>query len=77
MTNIDKRTVSLPPEHAAYIDRLVQERDAAMEMWLQEDVAAMFDAMKADGRRARPADAISTEIRARHTARLSLSAGVI
>lgn len=89
MTSIDKRTVSLPAEHAAYIDRLVsegayasasevvraglralQERDAVMEKWLQEDVAATFDAMKADGSRAVPADAIFAELRARHAARL-------
>jgi antitoxin ParD1/3/4 len=63
----EKRTFSLPAEHAAFIDALVssgayasgsevvraglralQERDAAVERWLREEVAPACDAMGAD-----------------------------
>lgn len=89
MTTIEKRTVSLPAEHAAYIDKMVgsgsyasasevvraglralQERDAAVEKWLQKDVAATYDAMKADPARGLPASQVFDEIRAAHAARL-------
>lgn len=53
----------------------IDKRDAAMEAWLREDVAATFDAMKADGSRAIPADAVLAELRARHAAHLRLRAG--
>ncbi len=65
MSGAEKRTFSLPPEHAAFIDskvksgsyasgseviraglRALQERDAAVEKWLQEDVARTYDAFK-------------------------------
>ena len=85
MSAIEKRTFSLPAEHAAFIDakvasgafasgsevvraglRALQERDAAVERWLREDVAATYDAMQADPARALPAKAVFDEIRARH-----------
>lgn len=93
MSNVEKRTVSLPAEHAAYVDKLVdeglyasasevmraglralQERDAAVEKWLREDVAAAYDAMKTDPSRGLSADDISHEIRAAHAARMKESA---
>jgi len=67
MSAIQKRTVSLPQEHAAFIDRLVktgaygsasevvraglralQERDAAVERWLRDEVAKTCDKIAAD-----------------------------
>jgi len=89
MANSGKRTVSLPEEHAAFIDRMVasgayasvsevvraglralQERDAAIERWLREEVAPAYDAMQADPGRGRDADSVFADIRARHAARL-------
>jgi antitoxin ParD1/3/4 len=54
--------------------RALQERDAAVEHWLREEVAATYDAMQADPARALPAKAVFDEIRARHAARLKDSA---
>ncbi len=87
MSNIEKRTVSLPQEHAAYIDRLVssgsfasasevvraglralQERDLAVERWLRDEVAPVYDAMKADPARGMALDAVFNEVRAHHAA---------
>jgi len=88
MSDIAKRTFSLPAEHAAFIDRKVssgayasgsevvraglralQERDAAVERWLREDVAPAHDAMKADPSRGIPAEQVFAELRARQTKR--------
>ena len=92
-SSIKKRTTSLPPEHAAFIDRLVapgsyalasevvraglralQERDAAIEKWLREEVGPTYDAIQAN-----PGSAISAEdtaelMRHRHAARLTWKA---
>ena len=65
MPGTEKRTFSLPAEHAAFIDakvksgsyasgsevvraglRALQERDAAVERWLREDVARTYDGVK-------------------------------
>ena len=89
MANIEKRTVSLPEEHAAFIDQLVasgvyasasevvraglralQERDAAVERWLREDVAPVYDAMQADPARAVSLDGVFADVRAHHAKRL-------
>ena len=88
MSDIAKRTFSLPAEHAAFIDRKVssgayasgsevvraglralQERDAAVERWLREDVAPAHDAMKADPSRGIPAEQVFAELRARQNKR--------
>src|SRR5262249_25864561 len=88
MAAIEKRTFSLPAEHAAFIDekvasgayasgsevvraglRALQERDAAVERWLREEVAPTYDAMKEDPSRARPAKEVFERIRARHLKR--------
>lgn len=89
MSQIEKRTVSLPKDHAAYIDRLVssgqyasasevvraglralQERDRAVEQWLRDEVAPVYDAMRADPERALSVEAVSELVRAHHAARL-------
>lgn len=89
MALAEKRTVSLPPEQAGYIDALVsrgayasasevvraglralQERDAAVERWLRDEVAPAHDAMQADPSRAIPADQVRNALRAHHAKRL-------
>jgi antitoxin ParD1/3/4 len=73
MTEIEKRTFSLPSEHSSFIDkkvesgdyasasevvraglRALQERDAAIERWLNTEVAKTYDAMVADPARGIP-----------------------
>ena len=54
--------------------RALQERDAAVERWLREDVAPAYDAMKADPARAIPAADVFATVRARHRARLKAPA---
>jgi hypothetical protein len=44
------------------------ERDAAIERWLRADVAASYEAMKADPSRGIDAKTVFPEIRARHAA---------
>jgi antitoxin ParD1/3/4 len=87
MSTIEKRTVSLPSEHAAFIDakvasgdyasasevvraglRALQERDAAVERWLRDEVAPAYEAMKADPSRGIAAETVFSEVRARHAA---------
>jgi antitoxin ParD1/3/4 len=89
MSTIEKRTISLPAEHAAFIEakvaagayasasevvraglRALQERDAAVERWLREELAPTYDAMKADPSHGIEAKAVFAEPRARHAARL-------
>src|SRR5713226_3798991 len=89
VSNIAKRTFSLPAEHASFIDaqvakgayasggevvraglRALQERDAAVERWLREEVAPVYDAMQADPARGLSADAALGAIHARHAARV-------
>jgi len=90
MSTIEKRTVSLPEEHAAFIDRMVasgayasgsevvraglralQERDAAVDRWLREEVAPVYDAMQADPGRGRSLDDVFADVRQHHAKRLS------
>ena len=84
MSVIAKRTISLPVEHAAFIEqqvasgtyasasgvvraglRALQERDAAVERWLREEVAPTYYTLKADPDRAILADDVFAEIRSR------------
>ena len=84
MNKIEKRTFSLPVEHADFIDekvssgsyasasevvraglRALQEHDAAIERWLNKEVAEAYDAMKADPKRAIPVGEVFAELRQR------------
>lgn len=49
--------------------RALEERDAAVERWLREDVAAAYDALQADPGRAIPASQVFAAVRARHQER--------
>jgi antitoxin ParD1/3/4 len=50
--------------------RALQERDAAIERWLHEEVAPVYDAMQADPGRGIPADEVTAALRAHHARRL-------
>jgi antitoxin ParD1/3/4 len=49
--------------------RALQERDAAVERWLREDVAPAYDAIKADPSRGLPAVDAFGAVRRRHAAK--------
>jgi antitoxin ParD1/3/4 len=49
--------------------RALQERDAAVERWLTDEVAPVYDAMKADPKRGLPAKSVFAEARARYAKR--------
>lgn len=89
MSTIEKRTISLPAEHTAFIDakvasgayasasevvraglRALRERDEAVERWLTDEVAPVYDAMAVDPNRGIPAETVFADIRARHAERL-------
>jgi len=44
----------------------LQERDAAVERWLREEVAPVYDAMKADPTRGIPARKVFAAVKSRH-----------
>ena len=50
--------------------RALQERDAAVERWLRDEVVPVARAMEADPRRAIPAEQVMATIRAHHARRL-------
>lgn len=50
--------------------RALQERDAAVERWLREDVAPVYDAMLDDPSRGIAAEEVFASIRALHADRL-------
>jgi antitoxin ParD1/3/4 len=50
--------------------RALQERDAAVERWLREEVSPVYDAMKQNPSRGIPAAKVFSRIRARHAERL-------
>jgi len=50
--------------------RALQERDAAVERWLRDEVAPVYDAMLADPSRARSLEDVFADIRTRHADRL-------
>jgi len=49
--------------------RALEERDAAVERWLREDVVAACDALQAEPGRAIPANQVFAAVRARHQER--------
>ena len=49
--------------------RALEERDAAVERWLREDVVAAYDALQADPGRAIPASQVFAAARAGHQKR--------
>lgn len=49
--------------------RALEERDAAVERWLREDVVAAYDALEADPSREIPASQVFQAVRARHRER--------
>lgn len=49
--------------------RALQERDAAVERWLQDEVAPVYDAMKANPERKLSAKSIFSEAHARYAAK--------
>jgi antitoxin ParD1/3/4 len=51
--------------------RALQDRDAGLESWLRQEVAATYDAMQANPSRAVPLDSVFDEIRAHHEAKTS------
>ena len=53
--------------------RALQERDAAVERWLREEVVPVAAAMQADPDRAIPADQVSDEMRDLHAGRVKTS----
>jgi antitoxin ParD1/3/4 len=53
--------------------RALQERDAAVERWLREEVVPVYDAMKANPKRRIPATKAFAAVRAHHAARLKAS----
>ena len=55
--------------------RALQERDAAVERWLREEVAPAYDAMQADPARAIPATQVLQNLRAHHAKRLKARRG--
>ena len=85
MHGTEKRTFSLPAEHAAFIDakvksgsyasgseviraglRALQERDEAVERWLREDVARVYDEVKGGKAATHGIDDVFEALRARH-----------
>lgn len=50
--------------------RALQDQEEAVERWLREDVAPVYDAMKENPGRAIPAEAVFARLRAHHESRV-------
>jgi len=55
--------------------RALQERDAAVVRWLNNEVAPVYDAMQADPKRGLSAEQVTAALAARHAARLKKAGG--
>ncbi len=55
--------------------RALQERDAAVERWLREEVVLTYDAMQTDPSRAIPATRVLQNLREHHAKRLRAKRG--
>lgn len=55
--------------------RALQERDAAVERWLREEVVPVAATMQADPDRAIPAETVFAKVRALHARRMKASGG--
>ena len=51
--------------------RALQERDAAVEKWLRQEVVGVCDTMQANPGRAIPAEQVFATVRTRHTDRVN------
>ena len=54
--------------------RALQERDAAVERWLREDAASVYDAIRGGKGRRIPAEEVFAAVRGRHADRVKRSA---
>jgi antitoxin ParD1/3/4 len=54
--------------------RALQDRNAAVERWLREEVVPTYDAMQADPGRGLSADQVTAALAADHAARLKITA---
>jgi len=52
--------------------RALEERDAAVELWLRQEVVAAYDALEADPSLAVPANAVFEAVAVRHRERVAL-----
>jgi len=50
--------------------RALQERDAAVEKWMRDEVVGVYDAMQADPGRAISAELVFATVRSRHADRM-------
>jgi len=50
--------------------RALQERDAAIERWLRDEVVPVYDSMKADPSQGIPIEKATAELRERHASRI-------
>lgn len=55
--------------------RALQERDAAVERWLREEVVPVYDAMQADPKRGVTLDKVTAALAAHHAARVKKAGG--
>ena len=55
--------------------RALQEREAAVERWLREEVAPVYDAMQADLRRGLTAEEVDQALQAHHAGRRKRGGG--
>jgi antitoxin ParD1/3/4 len=55
--------------------RALSERDAAVERWLLNEVAPIYDAMRADPSRAIPAERVFADLRRHHAKRMKAKRG--